>query len=160
MNCIRESWHTPDVRALANTLSANWMMGARCHRIVGLVVRRLDSCGNKEIHERSSCYVTLLVVGNFLSHGNRKRLCQTAMDLPLNDHGIYSSPAIVKRKNLANFSSTCIYIYFHYTDVRSKWIGHIWRVVIADCFKARFDSRDRLVVGGKSNFLHCLESLW
>ena len=157
MNRIGKRRDTANIRALTNTLCTDRMMRARGDGVVGLVIWCLHSRWYKEIHQCTGGDITLLVIGNFLAHGDRQRFGQSPMNLAFDDHRVDPCPAIIKRIDLPDFGCTRIDINFHDADVGPERIGHVWRVIIADCLKTRLDTRHCLVIGREGDFLHRLE---
>ena len=127
--------------------------------MVGLVVRRLDSGRDEEVHQRAGGHIALLVIGNFLAHGDGERLGQATMDLAFDDHRVDAGAAIIQRIELADFGGARIDVDLHHADVGAERIGHVRRVIVADRLETRLDARDRLIVRGERDFLHRLEAL-
>src|SRR5215831_8040577 len=83
---VGEAGHAADIRTFANTLRSNRMMRRRCRRPVRLPFWSLDRGREEVIHERRRGHVAVVVVVEFLPHGDAKGLGQSAVDLALDYH--------------------------------------------------------------------------
>ena len=81
------------------------------------------------------------------------------MDLPFDNHRIDDVAAVVHRDEPADLHLAGSLVYVHDADVAPERIGEIRRIVVVDCFEARFHSRRMIRISRKRYFLNRLRAI-
>ena len=147
------------MRAFAHALRTDWMVWGGCHGEVCLKIGHFPSRWQKEVHQCCGFAVAHLIICNLLAKSHGEGFGQTPMNLPFNDHRVDPRATIVKRIKAFDRWNTGVHVDIHDANVSAERIGHVWRIIVADCFQTWFQTGDSLIVSCIGNFAHCLKPL-
>src|SRR5579863_8063744 len=153
---IHDSLGGTNCGRFANALRPYRMMRRWSDGAVCLPTRRLHRGRNQVILEVAPLNIAVFVERDFLVHRRCQPLRQATVYLPLNDHRIDDGATVVNSHKAPNMYLACASIDINNTDVGTKWIGQIGRVIVVDCLQSWLQVRRTIGVSGESQFLDSL----